>query len=211
MKKLIFTFLGISIIISCTNTENPEAIDDLEKNAGNGTIDSAKIEAQGNIAMDSSLHFQDSIYDSTLIRLQTLMSQFPEFKDYQIDNTNPDYHISGDFFGDGTMDIAILMKKSKGTKIGIIDYGNDTLLKFLGIGLDSIGGDDYSWVGVFKSTEVGDTLWSNYEDDYRDFDEVPINEKVILPYNSIYAHALESCGGGFIFWKDNKWNWLQQE
>jgi hypothetical protein len=58
---------------------------------------------------------------------------------------------------------------------------------------------------------AGDTLWSNYEDDFRSFSEVPEDEKVVLTHDSFYAHASESCGGGFIFWKDGMWNWLQQE
>ncbi|MDG1913131.1 MAG: hypothetical protein P8I55_00905 [Crocinitomix sp.] len=57
----------------------------------------------------------------------------------------------------------------------------------------------------------GDTLWSNYTDDWRRIEEVPENELVQLQYNAIFAHAAEACGGGFIFWKDDKWNWLQQE
>ena len=45
----------------------------------------------------------------------------------------------------------------------------------------------------------------------RDIVLKPKNEIVQLNYDAIYVHNAEACGGGFIFWKNNKWNWLQQE
>ncbi len=143
--------------------------------------------------------------------MSDILTQFSEFDDYTINTESNQFYIAGDFYGDKTEDIAVLVNISNETKIGIIDYGNDTIIKFIGNNEDSLGSTNYSWIGIFKSVESGDTLWSNYEDDWRSIDDVPLNEKVVLNYNAIYAHAPESCGGGFIFWKDNKWNWLQQE
>lgn len=149
--------------------------------------------------------------DSTGIALTKLMSEFKEFEGYEIYSENENYHIKGDFFGDETEDIAILVNKDEETKIAFIDYGTESKIKFLGIGKDSIGISDYAWAEVFNSVKKLDTLWSNYVDGFRDIHEVPLNEKIVLNYNAIYVHMLEACGGGFIFWKDNKWNWLQQE
>jgi hypothetical protein len=149
--------------------------------------------------------------DSIALEISNTLSEYPEFKNYDLDTNSESYHIYGDFFGDKIEDLAVLIKDTTGTKIGIINYGTKTEINIIGIGEDSLGGTDYGWIGIFEKVEKGDTLWSNYVDDWRGLDEVPESELVQLQYNAIYAHAAESCGGGFIFWKDNKWNWLQQE
>lgn len=149
--------------------------------------------------------------DSLIIKYSDLLAEHHKFNGYVLNTASDSYHIKGDFYGDMTEDIALLIKDSTGTKIGIIDYGTDLTINIIGIGEDSLGGTDYSWIGIFSTVPKGDVLWSNYEDDWRDLDDIPENEKIILNYNAVYTHAAESCGGGFIFWKDNKWNWLQQE
>ncbi len=119
--------------------------------------------------------------------------------------------IQGDFFGDGIEDFVVLVKDSSRVKIAIINKGVKNEIFFIGGEKEMFHMFDYSWIGVFKKIPAGDVLWSNYEDDFRTLEETPDDEKVYLNYDALYVHAIESCGGGFIFWKDDKWNWLQQE
>lgn len=140
------------------------------------------------------------------------MAKFPELKNYTVAEKMIPFYLNGDFFGDKVQDVAIMVKDKKGkTKIAIIDYGKKNKLHFIGNNKDSFGDDDYSWVGVFNKVNKGEVLWSNYEDDFVDFKNVPEHKKVRLNYDAMFVHASESCGGGFIYWKNGKFNWLQQE
>jgi len=199
MKTILNLSLICTLIIGCDSISNQ-------------TVD---IKNKVPIKIDSKLELVDTVSSSTtpLLEEPTILTPFPEFDDYTLitDEYIPQTQIEGDFFGDNTDDIAVLVRKNNLIHIGIIDYGTDTLIKFIGDTEDNLKRDDYSWIGIFKSVPSGDTLWSNYVDDFRDLEEVPFDERVVLNYDAIYAHASESCGGGFIFWKDNKWNWLQQE
>ena len=126
----------------------------------------------------------------------------------------------GEFYGepetDRTLDMAILIKDSIGTvKLMVIDnynYENSETFEF--IELRNI--DDFNWVGHFNAVRKTEPLWSNWvkgkgDGSRRELNEVPDKEITYLPYDAMFVHAGESCGGGFIFWKDNQWNWLQQE
>jgi hypothetical protein len=128
--------------------------------------------------------------------------------------------IIGEFYGepeyDRTLDIAVLIKDSIGkVKLLIIDnyqyigQENVEIVEFEDKG-------EFDYVGHFKAVRIGEPLWSNWVEgkgDYglREFKDVPRNEILYLNYDGIYTKAGDSCGGGFIYWKDNKWNWLQQE
>jgi hypothetical protein len=128
------------------------------------------------------------------------------------------YYAIGEFYGepeyDRTLDFAVLIKDSTSmVKLLLIDnYNYDGQEKF-----DFVDeAFDYEEIGRFRAVRVGTPLWSNYIDSkgdsgVRTFEEVPEKERIYLTYDAFYVHAGESCGGGFIFWKDNKWNWLQQE
>ncbi len=141
------------------------------------------------------------------------LSQYTLYEDTE--NPFSSSLINGDFFGDGIKDYAIKVKNLEGSvKIAIINYkkdGKQTKIKILGEKDDPFNIDNYAWAGLFKKVPKGEVLWSNYEEDWRDFEEVPENEKEVLTYDSFFIHADESCGGGFIFWKNGKFNWLQQE
>ncbi len=150
-----------------------------------------------------------------LHRITHELNRFNEFENLEINHSKSPYYLKGDFFGDGISDIAVLLKDKKGTtKIGIINYNETNCVHILGAENDPFKICDYSWVGIFEKVNKGEVLWSNYDDDkgdFVDFKDVPENEKVKLDYNAIYVHASESCGGGFIYWKNGKFNWLQQE
>ncbi len=147
-----------------------------------------------------------------LKELEGKLKKLNEFSQFSIKEDAIPFYIKGDFFGDGVEDIAVLVKDSKNmVKIGIINYGKSTRVYFLGEKNDPFEIDDYNWVGIFEKVPEGEVLWSNYTDDFREFKEVPEKEKVRLNYDAIFVHQLEACGGGFIFWKNGKFNWLQQE
>jgi len=111
-------------------------------------------------------------------------------------------------------DIAFLLKdKSEEVRLCIINYGEKNKIEFVGdvSEKESQKPGNYGWAGVFEKIETREVLWSNYEDDFRALEDVPENKKVVLDHDAIYIHEDEACGGGFIFWKDSKFNWLQQE
>lgn len=150
--------------------------------------------------------------NDNLYSLQNELNKFDEFDNLGINESKSPYYLKGDFFGDGTTDIAILLLDKKGiTKIGIINYGKNNSSYVLGNEDDPFKINDYSWIGIFQKVKKNEVLWSNYEDDFIDFKDVPENKKVKLNYNALFVHASESCGGGFIYWKNGKFNWLQQE
>ncbi|MDH4473951.1 MAG: hypothetical protein QE487_15195 [Fluviicola sp.] len=141
-----------------------------------------------------------------------LLTKFPELSKYKVFTGFKDFAIEGDFYGTKTNDLAIMLSRNDTVKICVIRAGKKNRFHFLGTGNDELPmGIDYSWAGKFETVKGGEILWSNYEDDFRSLDQVPESEKVVLDYDAIYVHALESCGGGFIFWKNGKFNWLQQE
>ena len=127
-------------------------------------------------------------------------------KDYNV------FAIKGDFFGDGIEDDLYRMIDINGnTRLMIINYTqNGSKIYGLGGNKDPFNIEDYSF-GQLSKVPKGTPLWSNYDDDFREFKNVPKNEIVKINHDAIYVHYEESCGGGFIFWKNNKWNWLQQE
>ncbi|WP_108868071.1 SH3 domain-containing protein [Aquimarina aquimarini] len=140
------------------------------------------------------------------------ISKYSEFKGLTLNTEIKPFYLKGNFFGDKKNDMVVLLKNKKGeTKIGFIDYGQKTRIHILGNNNDPFNMTSYGWVGVFKKVNRNETLWSNYEDDFVDFKDVPENKKVKINYNALYMHASESCGGGFVYWKNGKFNWLQQE
>lgn len=150
--------------------------------------------------------------------LEKEISKIEKFQNYTIHSKTSPYYIKGDFFGDGVPDYAVKVSKEKdNVEIIILDIGgnNTQILKPVEDLKDENNEnrviDEFGWAEIFEKVESGTILWSNFIDDFRSLEEVPNSERVILNYEAIYVHASESCGGGFIFWKDGIFNWLQQE
>jgi hypothetical protein len=140
------------------------------------------------------------------------INKYSEFKNHTLNTEIHPFYLKGDFFGDKKSDIVVLLKNAKEeTKIGFINYGQKTKIHILGNQNDPFQMTNYGWIGIFERVNKNEILWSNYEDDFVDFKDVPENKKVKINYNALYMHASESCGGGFVYWKDGKFNWLQQE
>jgi len=115
----------------------------------------------------------------------------------------------GDFLGDSVLDLVVLIEDSNEVVDLIIienyNYESNKNVSYVDESLI------FNWVGDFKTVKVGEPLWTNWTGDFRAFEEVPKNEIIYLTHDAIYLHAGDSCGGGFMYWKDNQWNWLQQE
>lgn len=150
-----------------------------------------------------------------IAKIQEEFSKFTQLKEYQLDTENDIFCLRGDFLDDKITDTAILLKRKKQNREGyydknivILNYNSttkDPKITFLS------EEDGYEWVGVFIKINAGTPLWSNYDEDWIDFDNVPEKDKVFLTYDCFFLHAAESCGGNFTFWKGNKFNYLQQE
>src|SRR6478752_9491282 len=70
--------------------------------------------------------------------------------------------------------------------------------------------DDFSWVGIFQKIEKGTKVASNIDEETGEIllKDIPDSLKTILPADGIYIHALESCGGGIIYWDHERYNWI---
>ncbi|MGB0429639.1 MAG: hypothetical protein ACPGLV_04135 [Bacteroidia bacterium] len=204
-KVLIMMFY----LVSCSQETNTKS--NLQLNS-NDPQPIQKTESKDSILENA---IQPKATDTVLAESLTILDsineklwQFDELKTLSVTNRFETNYIIGDFYGDDIEDIAALVEKGDQVGLCIINQ-NDSTSYYLFKNNDHI--EDYRWAGVFKKVPAGNTLWSNYIDDFRDFKDVPDSEKVVLEYDALFVHAQESCGGGFIFWKDNKFNWLQQE
>lgn len=143
---------------------------------------------------------------------EKIIDKYAALKKYYLATSYDVFAIKGDFFGDGIEDDLFRMIDPNGkVRLMIINHQqNGSKVYGLGGEKDPFGIEGYGFT-ILHKVPKGTTLWSNYEDDFREFESVPKNEIVKLNYDAIYVHEAEACGGGFIFWKNNKWNWLQQE
>lgn len=167
---------------------------------------------------DSDKHGSEILntQDSVSLRFQLLWSlRLHDKAPYRYLTPYPDSAprvVEGDFFGDGRLDFAFQAKDSTGAvKIVFLDQSLEQELVYLKGDEGGLNSNDFSWAEVFRTAQAGEALWSNYTDDYRRFDSIPKDEIVYLEYDALYAHLAEACGGGFIYWQDSSFHWLQQE
>jgi hypothetical protein len=74
------------------------------------------------------------------------------------------------------------------------------------------GFDDISWVGIFEKAPQGEIYWNNVIDgEIISDEEMKESDKINLLNDGIFIHQAESCGGGVIYLKDGKFEWIQQE
>lgn len=147
-------------------------------------------------------------------KLEKRILAYKELDEYEIDSDNGIFCLQGYFFDATKNNLAILIKKKESENkiinknIVFLDVQDSSATQKPIFYLEK---DNLEWVGVFMKVKAGTVLWSNYDEDWRNFEDVPTSEKVILDYDAIFLHVEEGCGGGFIFWKDGNFNWLQQE
>ncbi|MCH5597482.1 hypothetical protein [Niabella ginsengisoli] len=75
------------------------------------------------------------------------------------------------------------------------------------------GFDDLEWVGVFEVAPKNEIYYNNVNDDGEIITEEQVKEtdKIKLPNDGIFIHQKETGGGGIIYLKNGKFEWIQQE
>jgi hypothetical protein len=156
---------------------------------------------------------------NTIERIEKEFSQFKEFNNCKLDtNAKPTYLI-GDFFGDAILDKAIMVKYGGKTKVKVINYTKnnavvhdfDDMLEN-GVKHDI---DDYYWADQFEIIPPLSLMQATAFDSNSNIitDSVALSTMPIfqVPYNSIFVHNTESCGGASIYWKNGSFHWVQNE
>ncbi|MFY0674632.1 MAG: hypothetical protein JXQ87_14630 [Bacteroidia bacterium] len=207
MKNFIFSLITIYVSSCSPKSESNTNIHlDTTQKSIEKSVPKESIHVEASIT--NSLDTLSTTYMISADSINNLLWQFDELNTFSITNRFETNYIEGDFYGDGTEDLAVLVEKDDQIGLCIINQNNASSYYLFGQN-DYI--DNFGWADIFERVPTGDTLWSNYIDDFRDYKDVPDSEKVVLDYDALFLHAQESCGGGFIFWKNNKFNWLQQE
>lgn len=123
--------------------------------------------------------------------------------------------ISLDLDGDGLKDVVNIVQDLENQKYGLeILFGNKKI-DILGMGKDIAGQgiDDIEWVGIFEVAPKNEIYYNNVSEDGEILteDQVKESDKIGLPNDGIFIHQAESCGGGVIYLKNGKYEWIQQE
>ena len=124
--------------------------------------------------------------------------------------------IKCDLDGDKLDETIEIVKSTKSGKSGLrIVFGNGKRTDFLGMGNDILnqGFDEIDWAGIFEKAPKNEIYWNNVNDEGEIVSEEEIKEsdKIKLLNDGIFLHAEESCGGGIIYLKNGKYEWIQQE
>lgn len=121
-----------------------------------------------------------------------------------------------DLDGDGKNETVEIVRSTKSDKSGLkITFGNGKRTDYLGLGNTVLeqGFDEIDWAGIFEKAPKGEVYWNNVNDDGEIMgdEEIKEEDKIKLPNDGIFIHAEESCGGGIIYLKNGKYEWIQQE
>jgi len=120
-----------------------------------------------------------------------------------------------DLDGDRLSDTVQIVRNAKNEKYGLkIIFGNKKV-KYLGMGkaIAGQGFDDLDWVGIFEVAPKNEIYYNNVDEDGTILteDQVKESDKIKLTNDGIFIHQAESCGGGVIYLKNGKFEWIQQE
>ncbi|GAA3734152.1 hypothetical protein GCM10022422_16280 [Flavobacterium ginsengisoli] len=121
-----------------------------------------------------------------------------------------------DLDGDNLDETVEIFRSTKNQKSGLkITYGNGKRTDYLGFGNDILnqGFDEIDWIGIFEKAPKNEVYFENVNEDGEIIGEEQVAEedKIKLPNDGIFIHAEESCGGGVIYLKNGKYEWIQQE
>jgi hypothetical protein len=121
-----------------------------------------------------------------------------------------------DLDGDGENETVEIVRSINNDKSGLrIVFGNGNRTDYLGMGNIVLeqGFDEIDWAGIFEKAPKNEIYWNNVNDDGEIMADEEIKEenKIKLQNDGIFIHAEESCGGGIIYLKNNKYVWIQQE
>ena len=121
-----------------------------------------------------------------------------------------------DLDGDKINEIVEIVRSTKNGKSGLrIIFGNGKRTDYFGMGNNVLkqGFDEIDWAGIFEIAPKSEMYWNNVNDngDILMDDEIKESDKIKLLNDGIFLHAEESCGGGIIYLKNGKYEWIQQE
>jgi hypothetical protein len=121
-----------------------------------------------------------------------------------------------DLDGDNLNEIVEIIRNTKNGKSGLrIIFGNGNRTDYFGMGKNILeqGFDEIDWAKIFEKAPKNEIYWNNVNEDGEILSEEEIKEvdKIKLLNDGIYVHAEESCGGGIIYLKNGKYEWIQQE
>ncbi|KAF2516582.1 hypothetical protein [Flavobacterium foetidum] len=121
-----------------------------------------------------------------------------------------------DLDGDNLDETVEIFRSTKNQKSGLkITYGNGKKIDYLGFGNDILqqGFDEIDWVGIFEKAPKNEVYYNNVNEEGEIIgeDQVKEEDKIKLQQDGIFIHADESCGGGVIYLKNGKYEWIQQE
>jgi len=124
--------------------------------------------------------------------------------------------ITCDLDGDNINETVEIVRSTNSRKSGLrITFGNSKKTDYLGLGNNVLkqGFDEIDWAGIFEKAPKNEVYWNNVSDDGEIMgdEEIKEEDKIKLPNDGIFIHAEESCGGGVIYMKDGKYEWIQQE
>jgi len=124
--------------------------------------------------------------------------------------------IQCDLDGDNLDETVEIFRSTRNQKSGLkITFGNGKRTDYLGFGNDILnqGFDEIDWVGIFEKAPKNEIYFDNVNEDGDIIGEEQVAEedKIKLPNDGIFIHADESCGGGVIYLKNGKYEWIQQE
>lgn len=119
-----------------------------------------------------------------------------------------------DLDGDKLQDSVQIVLNKNNMKYGLkISFGNKNT-EYLGMGIEVLGQgfDDLNWVGIFEVAPQNEIYYNNVDDvgNLITEEEVKETDKIKLPNDGIFIHQSESCGGGIIYLKNGKFDWIQQ-
>jgi len=126
---------------------------------------------------------------------------------------NPNF-ILCDLDGDNLSDSVKIVLNKKNEKYGLkIIFGNKKV-EYLGLGKQVLGQDfdNLDWVGIFEKAPKGEVYFNNViGGEIITEEDVKESDKIKLSNDGIFIHQYESCGGGVIYLKNGKFEWIQQE
>lgn len=133
---------------------------------------------------------------------------------YEISKEHQPFMVTGYFNPDDILDTAILIRhKSTGKDALFVKHGRTDDFFLLKNGKD-VGVDfpDFNWVGQFEIIQKGAKIWDNVIDgEIVGEDQVPESKKINLKTDGIFVHIDEGGGGGIIYYKNGKYEWVQQD
>lgn len=152
--------------------------------------------------------------NNTLKEQKSFATLFGFDTGYTIAASHKPYIITGYFNDDAILDTAVIVQEKTGASEALLIKHSNTDQVFLLQNGKALGQqfNNFNWVGQFQIIPKGTKIWNNVVDgDLVGENEVPENQKITLTADGIFIHQDEACGGGIIYFKNGKYQWVQQD